>query len=63
MIDDFYFTYIDTSKFKFPDLDSETERFLWRRKADLEVVLRNMDTESETGLLYFITILAIYPWR
>ena len=32
-----------TKSFKFPALDPETERFLWRRKADLETALRAMD--------------------
>jgi Ca2+-binding EF-hand superfamily protein len=29
--------------FKFPALDGETEKFLWRRKADLEVALRALE--------------------
>lgn len=37
----------DLSKFKFPSLDRETERFLLRRKADLEVCLRSLDDESK----------------
>ena len=37
----------DVAKFKFPSLDPETERFLWRRKADLEIALRAMDGLEE----------------
>ena len=33
----------DPAKFKFPSLDAETEKFLWRRKADLELALRALD--------------------
>ena len=33
----------DPTKFKFPSLDAETEKFLWRRKADLELALRALD--------------------
>ena len=33
------------TKFKFPKISGETESFLWRRKADLEVVLQDMDDE------------------
>ncbi|KAJ1409004.1 hypothetical protein B484DRAFT_403358 [Ochromonadaceae sp. CCMP2298] len=32
-----------TANFKFPYLDPETERFLWRRKADLEAAARLLD--------------------
>ena len=31
---------VRTKDFKFPSLDPETEKFLWRRKADLELALR-----------------------
>jgi hypothetical protein len=30
--------------FKFPSLDAETEKLLWRRKADLELTLRQLET-------------------
>ena len=32
--------------FKFPSLDPDTEKFLWRRKADLEMSLRQLDSIS-----------------
>jgi hypothetical protein len=32
--------------FRFPSLDPETEKFLWRRKADLEMSLRQLDSLS-----------------
>ena len=38
----------DPSKFKFPSLDPETERFLWRRKADLDLALRLLDKSEDT---------------
>jgi hypothetical protein len=34
---------IDTANFKFPYLDAETEKFLYRRKADLENAARLLD--------------------
>ncbi len=37
----------DLSKFKFPSLDPETERFLMRRKADLELALRHFDNKVD----------------
>ena len=37
----------DLSKFKFASLDPETERFLWRRKADLDLALRTLDATGE----------------
>lgn len=37
----------DTTQFKFPSLDPETERFLWRRKADLDVVMRMLDKSHD----------------
>ena len=36
-------TKMGTSTFKFPSLDPETERFLWRRKADLDIAIRMLD--------------------
>ena len=33
----------DPTNFKFASLDPETEKFLWRRKADLELALRTLD--------------------
>jgi Ca2+-binding EF-hand superfamily protein len=35
------------SKFKFPSLDPETEAFLYRRKADLEAALLDLDQDPE----------------
>lgn len=42
-----FFNYdVDTKNFKFPALNAETEKFLWRRKADLEISLRELDSIS-----------------
>jgi hypothetical protein len=37
---------VGTANFKFPYLDAETERFLYRRKADLESAARLLDNEG-----------------
>jgi Ca2+-binding EF-hand superfamily protein len=42
-------TNIDHKKFKFPSLDAETERFLWRRKADLDIAIRTLDGLELSG--------------
>jgi hypothetical protein len=47
---------ISLVKFKFPSLNSETEKFLWRRIADLENALRLLEKE---GLLIFSDYLQI----
>ena len=39
----------DPTNFKFQYLDPETEKFLWRRKADLEVALRALDGMDAMG--------------
>lgn len=39
-------TFSDTSNFKFPSLNQETERFLWRRKADIEISLRALENQG-----------------
>jgi Ca2+-binding EF-hand superfamily protein len=36
----------NTKSFKFPALDIETEKFLWRRKADMELSLRYLDAAA-----------------
>ena len=42
----------DTTQFKFPSLDPETERFLWRRKADLDIAIRMLDkTQDDEGAM------------
>jgi hypothetical protein len=37
---------VGTANFKFPYLDAETEKFLYRRKADLESAARLLDNEG-----------------
>ena len=47
----------DPTNFKFASLDPETEKFLWRRKADLEIALRaldGMDALEGTTCLWYI---------
>ena len=46
----------DTAKFRFPSLDPETERFLWRRKSDLDIIIRSLDKLG----LYYITFLTSF---
>ena len=47
-----------TSQFKFPSLDKETEKFLWRRKADLEIALRALDKEDTLSADFFASSAA-----
>jgi hypothetical protein len=47
-----------TTNFKFPYLDAETEKFLYRRKADLESAARFLDNEG-ARLVFFGSMRAI----
>jgi hypothetical protein len=41
------------ASFKFPSLDSETERFLWRRKSDLDIIIRSLEKLGKIADLNF----------
>ena len=45
--------------FKFPSLDSQTEKLLWRRKVDLELSLRQLESLSGDNFMFVIFLILV----
>jgi hypothetical protein len=56
----------EAKQFKFPSLDHETIKFLYRRKADLELALRTLDSAGAVDqlmLLYSVVFNLLFLLR
>lgn len=56
----FFLLVLDPTQFKFPSLDPETERFLYRRKTDLELALRGMENNTGEFIYNVYVCLGLY---